>query len=180
MPSKLAKVQKTVNKKKGGIKAGALHENSRDAMRLRRAGARDDRVIRLSAIREKANRAWVERIMFFQDNLPNPLHPMEIAEIQAIATNYIARNDDELAQLKTERRSGRPASNRQTLLEQQKRTEESEYVSGFWLPNLQDDETLLKLEAWKGDWAGLANLRFIRIDGSAGVQESQFPPRGAS
>lgn len=180
MPSKLAKVQKSVNKKKGGTKAGALHENSRDAMRLRRAGARDDRVSRLTSLREKGNRPWVERITFFQERLPNPLDPMETASIQAIITDYIARNDDELAQLKAERRAGRPASNRQTLLEQQRHLEESEYTSGFWVPNLQDDETLMNLEAWEGNWAGLGNLRYIRIDGAGNVHESQFPPRGAS
>lgn len=53
MPSKFAKVQKQVSKKKGG--ALALHENSRDALRLRAAVARDDRVARLGAVREKLN-----------------------------------------------------------------------------------------------------------------------------
>lgn len=53
MPSKFAKVQKQVSKKKGG--ALALHENSRDALRLRSAVARDDRVARLGAMREKMN-----------------------------------------------------------------------------------------------------------------------------
>jgi hypothetical protein len=53
MPSKFAKVQKQVSKKKGG--ALALHENSRDALRLRSAVARDDRVARLAAMREKMN-----------------------------------------------------------------------------------------------------------------------------
>ena len=53
MPSKFAKVQKQVSKKKGG--ALALHENSRDALRLRSAVARDDRVARLGAVREKMN-----------------------------------------------------------------------------------------------------------------------------
>lgn len=53
MPSKFAKVTKQVSKKKGG--ALALHENSRDALRLRAAVARDDRVARLGAVREKLN-----------------------------------------------------------------------------------------------------------------------------
>jgi len=55
MPSKYAKVQKKVVKKKGASKAKALHENSRDALRMRNASARDDRVARLSAVREKTN-----------------------------------------------------------------------------------------------------------------------------
>lgn len=53
MPSKFHKVQKRVNKKKGNTTA--LHENSRDALRLRSAVARDDKVARLGALREKTN-----------------------------------------------------------------------------------------------------------------------------
>ena len=87
---------------------------------------------------------------------------------------------DELAQLKAERRSGRPASTRQTLLEQRRDLEGKEYESGFWVPNLQDVETLVKLDAWKWDWLSLGNMRFIRVDDKGMVKESQFPPRGAS
>ena len=53
MPSKFHKVQKRVNKKKGST--NALHENSRDALRLRSAVQRDDRVHRMGALREKVN-----------------------------------------------------------------------------------------------------------------------------
>jgi translation machinery-associated protein 16 len=179
MPSKLAKVQKHVAKKKGS-KITSLHENSRDAKRLRRAGARDDSVARVSATRERNNKLWIDRIAFFQDRLPDTLHPMNVDGIQALISEYLARNDEDIALLKAERRPGRPASTRQTLLEDLKKTEEREYDSGFWLPNLQDEETLVKLDQWKGDWIGLGILRFVRIDRAGVVKESQFPPRGAS
>ena len=179
MPSKLAKVQKHVAKKKGS-KITSLHENSRDAKRLRRAGARDDRVARLSATKERSNKPWTDRIAFFQDRLPETLHPMVMEDIQALIPEYLARNDEEIDLLKAERRPGRPASNRQTLLEDLKKTEDREYDSGFWLPNLQDEETLIKLDRWKGGWIGLGILRFVRIDRAGVAKESQFPPRGAS
>lgn len=179
MPSKLAKVQKHVAKKKGS-KITSLHENSRDAKRLRRAGARDDRVARLSATRERNNKPWIDRIAFFQERLPETLHPIVMEEIQALISEHLARNDEEIDVLKAERRPGRPASNRQTMLEDLKKTEEREYDSGFWLPNLQDEETLVKLDQWKGDWIGLGILRFVRIDRAGVAKESQFPPRGAS
>ena len=53
MPKSLAKVQKKLSKKKG--KTGSLHENSRDAQKLRRAGARLEKFERLAAARAKAN-----------------------------------------------------------------------------------------------------------------------------
>ena len=179
MPSKLAKVQKHVAKKKGS-KITSLHENSRDAKRLRNAGVRDDRVARLSATRERNNKQWIDRIAFFQQRLPGTLHPLEMEKIKVLILEYLARNDAELDLLKAERRPGRPASNRQTLLEDHKNTEEHEYESGLWLPNLQDEETLVKLDKWNGDWIGLGVLRFVRIDKSGGAKDSQFPPRGAS
>lgn len=53
MPKSLSKVQKKLSKKKGNI--SSLHENSRDAQKLRRAEARSEKLERLAAARAKAN-----------------------------------------------------------------------------------------------------------------------------
>ena len=179
MPSKLAKVQKHVTKKKGA-NAASLHENSRDARRLRKAGARDDSVAKKGAVREKANKQWTDRVAFFQQNIPETLHPLERGEIQALIQEYLERSTAELEQLVSERRPGRPPSTRQTLLEQARQMEAKEYEGGFWLPNLQDEETLTKLDGWKGEWIALATMRFIRVQSDGKVKESAFPPRGSS
>ena len=52
----MSKVQKHITKKKG--KNVALHENSRDTRRLQSAAQRDDKINRLSAVREKQNRPY--------------------------------------------------------------------------------------------------------------------------
>lgn len=179
MVSKLGKVQKSVNKKQNGNKVNKLHENSRDAQRLRAAGARDDKVLRVASRRRKENKLWIDRIAFMQARLPETLHPMSLEDVKDLIQQYLARYDAEIAQLKAERRPGRPATTRQVLLEQQVTTEAQEYAGGFWLPNLQDAETLVKLDAWDGRWLGLGNLRFIRVAKDAGVKDSQFPPGGA-
>jgi translation machinery-associated protein 16 len=179
MPSSLQKVQKHVNKKKG-TRATALHEYSRDARRLKRAGARDEKVTREGKVREKANKQFIDRVEFFRQNLPDVLHPFETSEIQRLIQENLTRYDEELEQLKAERRAGRPPSTRQTLVEQARELEVKEYASGFWVPDLQDAEVLQKLEKWSGDWLGLATLRFARVDASGNVKESQFPPRGSS
>ena len=55
MPTKnLSKIQKKIAKKKGG-RSTCLHENSRDVQRLRRAGARSERLDKLAAARAKAH-----------------------------------------------------------------------------------------------------------------------------
>jgi translation machinery-associated protein 16 len=179
MPSKLNKIQKLVTKKKGkGAKA--LHENSRDALRIRKASIRDDRVNREHRIRKGANEQWLNRVAWFKDHLPDTLHPFEKAELQAAAEEYLTHMDEEINQLQAERRSGRPATTRQQVLELAKDAEKKEYVSGLWVPNLQDEQTLIKLDAWQYDWLSLSNMGFVRIDSEGLVKEAQFPPNKAA
>jgi len=54
MTKSLAKVQKKISKK--GVSITSLHENSRNSQRLRRASARDDKLARVSAARNKVNK----------------------------------------------------------------------------------------------------------------------------
>ena len=58
MAKSLAKVQKKISKKKRKI--NSLHENSRDSQKLRRAGARAEKLERVSAARAKANQPHCE------------------------------------------------------------------------------------------------------------------------
>lgn len=179
MPSQHSKVVKHVHKKKGA-KISSLHENSRDAKRIRNASARDERVANMHSTRQKQNRTFLDRIAFFQDRLPETLHPLSVDEIKSHIEEYISRYDEELATLKSERRPGRPASTRQALLEQAVEKERQEFESGFWLPDCQDESTLMKLDGWKGQWLELGVMRFVRIDKEGVMKESSFPPRGAS
>lgn len=178
MPSKLSKIQKTVAKKKGD-NAKALHENSRDALRIRKAAMRDDRVARESKVRKGANEAWLHRVAWFKEHLPDTLHPFDKDQLQAAAKEYLTHLDEEIDELQSQRRAGRPATSRQQLLEQSKDGEKKEYASGLWMPNLQDEQTLVKLDAWQYDWISLGNMNFIRIDAEGTIKEAQFPPNKA-
>ncbi|KAM0716150.1 hypothetical protein Q7P37_008664 [Cladosporium fusiforme] len=179
MPSKLNKIQKLVTKKKGA-NSKALHENSRDALRIKKAAMRDDRVSRKHKIQKGANEGWLNRIAFFKEHLPDTLHPFDKAELQAAAEEYLTHMDEEIHQLQSERRAGRPASTRQQLLEQAKDGEKKEYESGLWMPNLQDEQTLIKLDAWQYDWLSLSNMNFIRLDPEGIIKEAHFPPNKAA
>ena len=179
MPSKLNKIQKLVTKKKG-TNARALHENSRDALRIRKASTRDDRVARKNKVQKGINEQWLNRIAWFKEHLPETLHPFDQAQFQAIAEEYLTHMDEEINALQAERRSGRPATTRQQLLELAKDNEKKEYKSGLWVPNLQDEQTLLKLVAWEHDWLSLGNMEFVRIDDEGVIKEAQFPPNKAA
>ncbi|KAF2743663.1 hypothetical protein M011DRAFT_430731 [Sporormia fimetaria CBS 119925] len=178
MPSnRLGKVQKHVAKKKG--KNAALHENSRDTQRLQSASLRDNRLNKLAALREKQNRRYLQRVKFFQSSTTSLPAPPTLPEIQALIEDYLGRDDEELAQLKADRRPGRPPSTRETVLEQSRATEQGEYVSGFWIPDL-GEENLKKLRNWDGKWAGLAQMKFVRVNKEGKRSESSFPPKGLS
>lgn len=57
MARSLNKVHKQIAKKKGG-KTNSLHENSRDAKRLRAAGAREEKLHRIMDAALKSNQIY--------------------------------------------------------------------------------------------------------------------------
>lgn len=57
MAKALYKVQKQISKKRAG-KGNALHVNSRDAQRLRAAGAREDKLSKLVTAANRANQSY--------------------------------------------------------------------------------------------------------------------------
>lgn len=208
MPSQLNKVQKKINKKKGPAKKHALHENSRDARRVRRAGNRDDRVAKTfktksrqndrlrteifqdtHASRYKSLTAAVQRIFFFQESLIELENKMtddeststELDEptIRSLIHDWISRDDEELDALKSSRRPGQPATARQTAIEQQIETEQKEYTSGFWMPDLRSVQNIGELKLWAGRWDGLGRTKFVRVPSEGDFEDSAWPPRGA-
>ncbi|ETN45426.1 uncharacterized protein HMPREF1541_09257 [Cyphellophora europaea CBS 101466] len=179
MPRSLGKVQKHISKKRGG-KPTALHQNSRDAQRLRRAGAREDKLARIFDAATRTNQVYVDRVAWYRSALEGSTGPLTEEELHVLTQTFIGREDEELAEAKAERRPGRPPSKVEERINDRKDTEEKEYKAGFWIPDLRDQEGRDKLEKWSGDWAGLNTLSFIRITNGGGVQTSKFPPKGMS
>lgn len=90
------------------------------------------------------------------------------------------RSDDEIQELQEERRKGRPPSKREESLKQRTITEEKEYRSGFWMPDITQDEVRQQLRLWNGEWSSLSALKFIRFLEGGVKQPSTFPPKGMS
>ena len=93
---------------------------------------------------------------------------------------YINRGASEIEQLQQERRKGRPPVKREEALLQRADAEEKEFKTGFWLPDLSQDDVLKVLKTWKGEWAGLGAMKFIRLTQDGGRHASSFPPKGLS
>ncbi|KAL8873814.1 MAG: hypothetical protein Q9174_000771 [Haloplaca sp. 1 TL-2023] len=100
MPKALAKVQKQIAKKKKGA-TSSLHENSRDAKRLRRAGARSGKLEKLAAATAKTYQPYVHRIEFFRSGTQNTRDTMTTEAMQALITQYSHLIDEETNTYKT-------------------------------------------------------------------------------
>ncbi|OXV11173.1 hypothetical protein Egran_01070 [Elaphomyces granulatus] len=178
MPRNLYKVQKLISKKRG--KLDALHENSRDSKRLQRASARNDKLARAAAATLKARQVHVDRVSFFQEclkDIPGNLCLMDLAEL---VEKYIHRDASDIEQLQRERRKGRPPSKREEAIGQRTVGEEKEFMTGFWMPDLIQDEVRTKLLAWNGIWSSLSTIKFIRFTRDGAMRPSTFPPTGLS
>ncbi|OJD14424.1 hypothetical protein AJ78_05225 [Emergomyces pasteurianus Ep9510] len=179
MPKNLHKVQKQISKKRG--KLDSLHENSRDAKRLRRAGGREHKLALAATVTMRGRLSFVDRVHFFQENIPETPAPLSDGDIvQLITSRFIARNQPELDQLQQERRPGRPPVKREDVLRDKIQAENKEFESGFWLPDMGDVENVKKLAEWNGEWSSMSTLGFVRIAKDGGRQKSIFPPKGLS
>ncbi|KAI1933021.1 translation machinery-associated protein 16 [Ophidiomyces ophidiicola] len=169
MTKNLQKVQKQISKKRGAL--DALHANSRDSKRLRRASAREIKLARVAAEHVMGRQIYLDRVSFFKSYITEITIPL--------SDNDMSQLIDKLALLPTlllERRRGRPPSRREGVLSQQEIVEAREFSTGFWLPDLGSVDNLRKLKAWNGDWSAMSNLDFLRLRTDGSKQRSMFPP----
>ena len=139
----------------------------------------------------------MDRIHYFHDAVQTVENPLSDAELADMVTKYvefrtpayrhglthhrcISRDEEELAQLQQERRKGRPPIRREEALTQRTQTEEKEFKTGFWMPDMSDEDVLVALKAWNGKWSGLSPLKFIRLTQAGVKQSSSFPPKSIS
>ncbi|KAL9000852.1 MAG: hypothetical protein Q9169_000607 [Polycauliona sp. 2 TL-2023] len=178
MPKNLAKVQKKIRKKQGATIS--LHEDSRNAKRLRRAGARSDKLDKVAAARGKALQPYLRRISFFQSAAQEASGPFTAESMQALIEIYLDRDSTELTTIQTERRPGRPSSTAEDMLKQRIEAEANEYKSGYWIPDMGDLPSLEKLKEWNEQWTSLGTLKYLRIAKDGTTHTSNFPPKGKS
>ncbi|KIW61635.1 hypothetical protein PV05_01734 [Exophiala xenobiotica] len=179
MARALNKVHKQISKKRGG-KTNTLHENSRDAKRLRSAGAREEKLQRVMDAAVKSNQVYVDRVAWFKSALEGSVGALSEEEMHLLTQSYIDRDDEQLEEAQQQRRPGRPPSKLEEQIKQRKEAEEREFRGGFWVPDLRNEASRSKVEKWGGDWSGLNTLTFVRVVKSGEVKPSSFPPKGLS
>jgi translation machinery-associated protein 16 len=94
--------------------------------------------------------------------------------------SFIAREDEQLEEIQSQRRPGRPPSKAEERIAQRKDEDKREYRGGLWVPDVLSEEGRSRLENWSGDWGGLNLLRFVRVVKDGAIKPSTFPPKGLS
>ena len=145
-------------------------------------------------------RLLVDRISYLQESIPEDVTSLsenELPDLVArfampynsiqlttytdlVGCRYINRSVPEIEQLQSERRKGRPPSKREEALLQRTEAENKEFKTGFWMPDLTEEDVVSALKRWNGNWSGLSPLKFVRLTKEGGKQASTFPPKGLS
>ncbi|UNI17700.1 translation machinery-associated protein 16 [Purpureocillium takamizusanense] len=196
MPSSLSKTRKQIAKKRNG-EVNALHEKSRDSLRLHKAGVRDLRLQKLAEARSKKEQPigvfgpsqgqsvtntdalTVDRVAFFQERLKGrDDSPVDVATAQQFVEEFIRQYDEEYDSLKKTRRPGRPGSAREDLLKMKIAALRTEFKNGFVIPDIIKEENAKLLVQWEGSWARLTTLPWIKMSSAGSVRQADFPNKG--
>lgn len=145
-------LKKVAKKVKGQDKS--LHPNGRKFKQMSRATLREEKLQKNKIERHGMKEAQLFRYKFFQQVAKSVVEknnkkeasddtttattsdkqeitPFTEEQIKDYIVRYIARDNEELEQLKAKRRPGRPASSQQDALQTKINKEKQEYRSGF-------------------------------------------------
>ncbi|EMG49556.1 hypothetical protein G210_5643 [Candida maltosa Xu316] len=157
----LSKVTKNLSKS-----TGAIHVKGRKFKQLNRATLRDKKIQskKLETLERKSNElSIVFNIQTLLKEKYSDRDVLSLDEMKTIIEDFINGNSDELDRLKKERRKGRPATNRQTILEEKLKHDLHVYETGFKIPDLSDKVTVERVREWNGTTGATTNMKFIRI-----------------
>ncbi|KAL6941780.1 hypothetical protein ACO0RG_002918 [Hanseniaspora osmophila] len=164
MPSgkSLVKVQKSIGDRKHKV-----HPKGRKFAQLAKATLRDSRVAAKKKAHSDQRSNELQRYSFIQEIINSDSFKDKDVftpeELIVFVEQFIARDDEELDELKAKRRADRPPANKQMLLEQKRKFEDNEFVAGFLAPNITDVTSVKALRGWNGTFGGLNACQKIRI-----------------
>lgn len=160
MAKSLLKVEKKISKSKK-----SLHPKGRKAQHLARASLREERVNKKKLIHTMRKSEENLIVDFFQEYVKaaKEEESFDLGTMKSLIESFIDRDHDELEQLRSSRRPGRPTTKKQDLLEFRLKQETHVYETGWKVPDLRDAENVQKLRAWGGGHGGLTSIKFILV-----------------
>ncbi|OBA22364.1 hypothetical protein METBIDRAFT_40747 [Metschnikowia bicuspidata var. bicuspidata NRRL YB-4993] len=161
----LIKSLSKVLKKLAKQSSGSLHVKGRKFKQLNRATEREHKIkAKKAQFAEQKNHE-----LLFYLHLQETLNEQpekasyDVPEMRAILEGYISRNDAEIAQMDSERRPGRPMSNRHQIMIEKRKHDRHLFVTGFRMPDLSDEDTTRRLRNWNGTSGSLSAWKFTLV-----------------
>lgn len=145
-----------------------VHPKGRKFSQLTRATLRDSKIQEKKRAHNEKRSNELARMVFLQSAINSetikdkPTFTFE--ETVALILDFIARDDQELEELKSKRRSNRPPTTKQQMLQQKRDHEMEEFKAGFLCPDLTDEKNVKFLRAWNGTFGALSTFKLIRIN----------------
>lgn len=160
----LGKLQKNLRSKG----KSHVHPNSRKYQQLARATIRENNIAAKKQEFQKRKSYELARVKYLQEVTNSESFKdrstFSLEETSIFLQEFIQRDNEELEELKKNRRSNRPPSNRQLLLQQKYEKEIEEFKKGFLCPDLTDKYNVITLRNWNGTFGALNALKTIRVN----------------
>lgn len=160
----LSKITKNL-KAKG--KHNTIHPKGRKFAQLNKATLREGKIAAKKKSHNDRKSHELARIKFIQDvvNMDSLKEQpyFDLKQTTVFIEQFIARNDEEIKELKKKRRSNRPPTGKQLLLEQKRSLEIEEFEKGFVCPDLTDAKNVKFLRGWNQTFGGMTNMKLIRV-----------------
>ncbi|SMN20560.1 similar to Saccharomyces cerevisiae YOR252W TMA16 Protein of unknown function that associates with ribosomes [Maudiozyma saulgeensis] len=164
-------VSKTLSKiKKGLAKKGkvTIHPKGRKFQRLTRATLREEKIATRKRAHNERKSNELSRVKYIQnlinlDSFKNKT-TFSTEEIAIFINQFIERDDEELNDLIKKRRSNRPPTTKQQMLQSKRDLEMEEFNKGFLCPDLTDIKNVEFLRKWNNSFGSMSTLKLMRID----------------
>ncbi|CAR28602.1 hypothetical protein ZYGR_0S02360 [Zygosaccharomyces rouxii] len=145
-----------------------VHPNGRKHKQLTRATIRESNIAAKKQEFQKRKTYELARVKYLQEVTNSESFKerstFSLEETAVFLQEFIQRDNEELEELKKNRRSNRPPSNRQLLLQQKYDREMEEFKKGFLCPDLTDKQNVVTLRNWNGTFGTLNALKTIRVN----------------
>lgn len=142
-----------------------MHVKGRKFKQLNRATLRDQKITAKKLKHQEQKDRELSSVLFMKDCVYEEpeKETFLLEDMKSFVERYIARHDEELKELKDQRRPGRPPTSRQLALETVTENERQMYATGFRMPDLSNKETVERLKLWNGTSGGTTIMKFIHI-----------------
>ncbi|KAG7191722.1 uncharacterized protein KQ657_002858 [Scheffersomyces spartinae] len=160
----LNKVSKNVSKA-----TGSIHIKGRKFKQLNRATLRDKKITSKKAESLEKKQRDMLLFKFVQEVLNTEFKDKSqftLDDMKLLIESFLARFDDELEEMKKDKRPGRPVSTKQKILQEKINHDKQLYQTGIRFPDISDPHTVERIRLWNGSSGGTTVMKFVFISKS--------------